>query len=221
MIARPPREPGAVDQRWFEKQDRAIDTAFYAFPRKVTHIDKGAIAAVTQLYRELLPPGGAILDLMSSWRSHLPAETAYARVAGLGMNGEEMRDNPQLSDRVVVDLNLAPVLPYPDAAFDGACCCVSVQYLQRPAEVFAEVARVLKPGAPFVVAFSNRCFPSKAVAIWLRSDDADQLRLVSGYFEATGQFAPARLADRSPKRGDPLFAVWALKIALPGRSFPG
>lgn len=216
MTARSAHGPGAFDPRWFEKQDRAIDTAFYAFPRKVTHIDKGAITAVTQLYCELLPPGGAVLDLMSSWRSHLPAEVGYARVAGLGMNDEEMRDNPQLSDRAVVDLNLAPLLPYPDAAFDGACCCVSVQYLQRPSEVFAEVARVLKPGAPFVVTFSNRCFPTKAVAIWLDSGDGEHLRLVSGYFEATRQFEPARLADRSPKRGDPLFAVWALKMARPG-----
>jgi SAM-dependent methyltransferase len=204
---------GASDPRWFEKQDRAVDTLFYAHPRKVTHIDKGAIGAVTQLYRELLPEGGAILDLMSSWRSHLPPEARYARVSGQGMNAEEMRDNPQLSDFTVVDLNVAPVLPYADAIFDGACCCVSVQYLQRPVEVFREVARVLKPGGPFVVAFSNRCFPSKAVAVWLGSDDAAHLRLVESYFRSAGVWGDIRMADRSPKRGDPLFAVWARRAA--------
>jgi SAM-dependent methyltransferase len=207
-----PDRPGELDPknpRWFEKQDRAVDTLFYAHPRKVTHIDKGAVGAVTQLYRELLPEGGAILDLMSSWRSHLPPEARYKRVSGLGMNAEEMRDNPQLSDFSVADLNAAPVLPYSDGAFDGACCCVSVQYLQRPVEVFREVARVLKPGGPFVVSFSNRCFPSKAVAIWLGSDDAGHLRVVESYFQGGGPWADIRMADRSPKRGDPLLAVWA------------
>lgn len=204
---------GPKNPRWFEKQDRAVDTQFYAHPRKVTHIDKGAIGAVTQLYREVLPEGGAILDLMSSWRSHLPPEAGYARVSGLGMNAEEMRDNPQLSDFTVVDLNVAPVLPYPDAAFDGACCCVSVQYLQRPVEVFREVARVLKPGGRFVVTFSNRCFPSKAVAVWLGTDDATHLRLVESYFQNAGLWGDIHMADRSPKRGDPLFAVWARRAA--------
>ena len=204
---------GTTDPRWYEKQDRAVDTLFYAHPRKVTHIDKGAIGAVTQLYRELLPEGGAILDLMSSWRSHLPPEARYARVSGQGMNAEEMRDNPQLSDFVVVDLNAAPVLPYPEGAFDAACCCVSVQYLQRPVDVFREVARVLKPGGPFVVAFSNRCFPSKAVAVWRGSDDAAHLRLVESYFRSAAVWGDIRMADRSPKRGDPLFAVWARRAA--------
>lgn len=211
-----PDRPGQLNPqnpRWYEKQDRAVDTLFYAHPRKVTHIDKGAIGAVTQLYREVLPEGGAILDLMSSWRSHLPPEARYARVAGQGMNGEEMRDNPQLSDFTVVDLNVAPVLPYADAIFDGACCCVSVQYLQRPLDVFGEVARVLKPGGPFVVTFSNRCFPSKAVAVWLGTDDATHLRLVASYFEGAGTWGDVRMADRSPKRGDPLFAVWARRAA--------
>lgn len=211
-----PDRPGQLDAqnpRWYEKQDRAVDTLFYAHPRKVTHIDKGAIGAVTQLYREVLPVGGAILDLMSSWRSHLPPEARYTRVTGQGMNAEEMRDNPQLSDFTVVDLNVAPVLPYADAIFDGACCCVSVQYLQRPLDVFGEVARVLKPGGPFVVTFSNRCFPSKAVAVWLGKDDAAHLRLVASYFEGAGTWGDVRMADRSPKRGDPLFAVWARRAA--------
>ena len=211
-----PDRPGALNPqnpRWYEKQDRAVDTLFYAHPRKVTHIDTGAIGAVTQLYRETLPEGGAILDLMSAWRSHLPPEARYARVSGLGMNAEELRDNPQLTDHVLIDLNAAPVLPYADATYDGACCCVSVQYLPRPVDVFREVARVLKPGGPFVVTFSNRCFPSKAVAVWLGTDDAAHLRLVASYFEGAGTWGDVRMADRSPKRGDPLFAVWARRAA--------
>ena len=109
-------------------------------------------------------------------------EVRYARVAGLGMNAAEMRDNPQLTESQVHSLNDDPRLPYADAEFDGACCCVSVQYLQKPVEVFREVGRVLKPGAPFVVTFSNRCFPTKAVNIWANTDDEEHLNLVALYF---------------------------------------
>ena len=190
----------------FSKEDPSPDAAFYDFPRFVTHIDDGAIAAVTQAYRDRLPAGGAVLDLMSSWVSHLPADMAYASVVGHGMNAEELAANPRLSRWFVQDLNIDPVLPLDDAAFDGACLCVSVQYLQRPVEVFREVARVLRPGAPFVVPFSNRCFPTKAVAIWQRLSGEEQQRLVRSYMRAAG-FSAVALEDAVPPFGDPLWVV--------------
>ena len=201
------------DPRWFDKQDRLPDTQFYIMPRKLVHIDDQAIAATTQLYRELLPAQGAILDLMSAWRSHLPSEVTYARVAGLGMNADEMTDNRQLTEFVVHNLNMQPVLPYADQEFDGACCTVSVQYLQKPVEVLREVARVLKPGAPMVFTFSNRCFPTKAVNIWRELDDDDHMQLVALYFQAAGGWRDITMQDRSAEcakthQCDPLFAVW-------------
>jgi SAM-dependent methyltransferase len=202
------------DASMFSRQDTTPDDLFYRSPRKVVHIDDGALRAVTQLYRDVLPAGGAVLDLMSSWRSHLPAGVRFSRVAGLGMNAEEMRDNGQLTDAVVHNLNQTPRLPYDDASFDAAVCCVSVQYLQRPIEVFMEVRRVLKAGAPFVLTFSNRCFPSKAVRLWLGTDDREHMEIVSSYFEVSGGWRDITTADRSPARarlgmGDPLYAVWA------------
>lgn len=192
------------------------DFLFYQSPRKVVHLDDGAIKAVTQLYRELLPPGGVILDLMSSWRSHLPPEVKFNRVAGLGMNAEEMRDNPQLTDFVVHNLNDDPALPYQDGEFDAAVCCVSVQYLQKPFEVFAGVRRAGFEGAPFVLTFSNRCFPTKAVNLWHQTDAAGHVQVVSLYFEMSGGWRDITTQDRSPKLalslskvGDPLYAVWA------------
>ena len=147
---------------------------------------------------------------MSSWRSHLPPDPGARQVVGLGLNAEEMADNPQLTSHVVHDVNVDPRLPFADEAFDGAMCAVSVQYLIHPVLVFREVRRVLRPGAPFVVSFSNRCFPTKAVAVWLGSTDAQRLLLVRAYFEAAGSFADANEEDRSPAGdGDPLFAVWA------------
>jgi len=136
------------------------------------------------------------------------------------MNAEEMRDNPQLTDFLIHDLNANPSLPYADQEFDAACCCVSVQYLQRPVEVFAEMRRVLKPGAPFVLSFSNRCFPSKAVSQWLQTDDAGHIQMVRRYFEVSGGWRGVTAQDRSSKRartgsGDPLYAVWAYKAEPP------
>src|SRR5438477_4026317 len=102
----------------FARMDPTDDATFYAFARKVVHIDDGAIDALRRRYAELLPAGGRILDLMSSWRSHLPDSTK-GPVIGLGMNAEEMADNPQLAEVVVHDLNRDPRLPFPDAHFDA------------------------------------------------------------------------------------------------------
>jgi hypothetical protein len=193
----------------FARRDEAPDAEFYRFERLVTHIDDAAVAAVTQLYRQLLPPGGAILDLMSSWVSHLPAEVTYGRVAGLGMNARELAQNPRLTEPgLVQNLNETPKLPYGAAEFDGAGICVSVQYLTQPVEVFKELARVLRPGAPLVVTFSNRCFPDKAVYAWQALDDAGHVGLVKHYFEAAG-FGPTEVFAHRPKYGDPLYGVVA------------
>ena len=192
---------------YFRRPDEAPDEAFYAQPRLVTHIDDGAVAAVTALYRELFPPGAALLDLMSSWVSHLPPDVAYARVAGLGMNAVELAANPRLTERVTQNLNAVPRLPFGDAEFDGAGCCVSVQYLTSPVAVFAEVARVLRPGAPFAVTFSNRCFPTKAVAAWQALDDAGHAALVRRYLADAGGWGDVRAERRTRGWGDPLYAV--------------
>ncbi|ULH17786.1 methyltransferase domain-containing protein (plasmid) [Deinococcus sp. KNUC1210] len=196
----------------FRRQDETPDEQFYQQPRYVTHIDDGAIAAVTQLYREFFPAGGRILDLMSSWISHLPPEVTYSRVAGLGLNRAELDRNPRLSERVVQNLNTTPLLPFPDASFDAAGITVSVDYLTRPVEVLRDLGRVLVPGGPVVISFSNRCFPSKAVAIWHSLDDAGHLELVQHFLMEAGNWTDIMALDRSPRQsgrrtGDPLYAV--------------
>ena len=194
----------------FRRIDESSDHDFYQVPRLVTHIDEAAIAAVTQLYREYLPNGGDLLDLMSSWVSHLPEEVTYGRVVGLGINEKELAQNPRLSEWVVQDLNAEPTLPFADASFDGAGCCVSIDYLTRPVEVLRDLARVMRPGAPVVITFSNRCFPTKAVAIWHSLDDAGHLKLVQHYLLAAGGWTDLEGLDRSDPHGhDPLYAVVA------------
>lgn len=201
--------PGA-----FRRVDETDDRRFYSFPRRVVHLDEGAMAALAGLYEHLLPTRGLCLDLMASWRSHVP--TAFrGRLIGLGLNEAEMADNPQLGAAVVHDLNHEPRLPFRDEVFDAALCAVSIQYLTRPAEVFRAVRRTLKPGAPFVVSFSNRCFPEKAIALWHATTDEEHVTLVSAYFTASGDEGPGwvHVQDwaNTPAEGDPLYAVWAVK----------
>ena len=200
---------GLLSPLAYAREDESTDDRFYLMPRKVVHIDDGAIGALGELYAALLPPGGRLLDLMSSWRTHLPRDFGAREVVGLGLNAEEMADNPQLATHVVHDVNREARLPFGDAEFDGATCAVSIQYVVHPVRLLREVRRVLRPGAPFVVSFSNRCFPTKAVAVWLDTTDQQHVQLVRGYFEAAGGFTDVTDEDRSPGRGDPLYAVWA------------
>ena len=203
----------------FRRLDESPDESFYCQPRFVTHIDQAAIATVTDLYRRYFPPGGAILDLMSSWVSHLPPEVAYARVAGVGMNAEELAENPFLDEWHVQNLNREPRLPFGDATFDGAAICVSIQYLVRPIEVLREVGRVLRPRAPLVITYSNRCFATKAIACWRLLDDVGHLGLIGRYLTEAGNWCD--IACCNPARGcggapgsDPLYAVIARRVGM-------
>jgi SAM-dependent methyltransferase len=207
-----------VSPGFFDRADPSPDAEFYAWPRLVTHIDDRAITAVTALYAELGLDGGAeeprrILDLMSSWTSHLAS--APAELIVLGMNQVELDANPIAARRIVQDLNTDPRLPLADRSVDGVLCCVSVDYLIRPVEVLTEAARVLRPAAPIVLTFSNRCFPSKAIRGWLASDDAARGAIIGEYLSLTGGFTPAEVTLRTPAgnyRGDPLYAVVARRL---------
>jgi SAM-dependent methyltransferase len=207
---------------FFDRDDASSDRSFYAPTRLVTHIDDAAIAAVTALYAELgvdgSGPGEArVLDLMSSWVSHLA--TAPAELVVLGMNAAELAANPMATARIVHDLNRDPLVPLPDSSVDAVLCCVSIDYLTRPVEVLAEVARVLRPGGPVVITFSNRCFPTKAVHGWLSTDDAGRGAIVVDYLRRAGGFTEPELTLRTPDErryaGDPLYAVVARRLGAP------
>ncbi len=192
---------------FFSRMDEAPDAAFYVEPRLVTHIDDAAIESVRDCYDEL-GMHGEILDLCSSWTSHLARRPQ--RLVVLGMNDEELAHNELAHERLVHDLNEQPRLPFADAGFDGAICTVSVDYLTRPIEVFDEVARVLRPGAPFACTFSNRCFPTKVIRGWMAGDDGFHLQLVAEYFRRSTGWEQPRMEHRNPGRSsDPLFVVWA------------
>jgi SAM-dependent methyltransferase len=193
---------------FFDRADPETDAAFYRVPRIVTHIDDAAIDAVGALYEEL-GLDGDVLDLMSSWVSHF--RRPPRRLTVLGMNPAELARNPEAVDAVVHDLNADPHLPFADGSFDAAVCCVSIDYLVQPIAVFHDLGRVLRPGAPFVCTFSNRCFPTKAIRGWLYASDAEHAEIVAEYFRHAGGWDEPVVERRTPPdhRGDPLWAVWA------------
>ena len=201
---------------FFDRADDAPDPVFYGPPRLVTHIDDGAIAAVGALYAELGIDGSApeprrVLDLMSSWVSHF--RTPPSELVVLGMNADELAANPAATERLVHDLNVDPRVPLPDADVDAAVCCVSIDYLTRPIEVLTDVGRVLRPGGPLAITYSNRCFPTKAVRGWLATDDEQHGVVVAELVRRTGLFDEPRVALRTPpERGDPLYAVTATRL---------
>ena len=203
--APPEFPPGA-----FDRVDDSDDAAFYLPPRLVTHIDDQAIAALADFYGRVLKPGGTVLDLMSSWVSHLPDGLELAELIGHGMNADELDANPRLTRSFVQNLNRDCVLPLDGCSCDAALCCVSVQYLQKPVAVFTEVRRVLRPGSPFVVSYSNRCFPTKAVAIWRSLDLRGHASLIHRYFASAGFLDIEAHVLGNGMHGDPLVAVTGL-----------
>ena len=207
----------SVDDRYqrfpegfFARMDERDDGDFYGQARLVTHIDDGAIASVGDMYADL-GLQGRVLDLMSSWISHFREAPEALVVAG--RNGDELGANQDATGALVIDLNRHQGLPFADGSFDGATCCVSVDYLNRPLEVFDEVSRVLRPGARFCVTFSNRCFPSKVIQGWAQTDDQTHIAIVSEYFRQSGPWTDLQAAVSGPpeRPGDPLYGVWATK----------
>ena len=207
----------------FSRLDEDDDASFYETDRLVDHLDRDALATVSRLIGSLaIERRPRILDLMASWDSHLPTDLAADRVVGLGLNARELAANTRLDERVVHDLNATPSLPFPPDSFDVVLNTVSVDYMTRPFEVFAEVARVLVPGGLFLVIFSNRMFPRKAIRLWRQSSEPERVLIVEDYFRASRRFTEPRtyVATGRPRPpddrhaapgvlGDPVYAIWA------------
>ena len=203
-----------------DKLDRSDDTLFYAEPRFVHHLDASFRARLTQLYRERIPACAVVLDLMSSWVSHLPEDITYQEVIGHGLNGEELAANPRLDRHWLQNLNTTQQLPLADNSVDAVLIVAGWQYLQQPEAVAAELLRVVRPRGEVIVAFSNRMFFQKAPQIWTDGSDRDHLTYVAEVLTAQGWPTPQVVAEETPApgllgwvggKGDPFFAVIATK----------
>ena len=214
----------ASEQR--TKLDNSDDALFYDYPRFVTHVDDRFIQQLTELYGQRLQPNTHILDLMSSWVSHLPKEMEFAHVEGHGLNAEELAKNPRLNHYFVQNLNQQQLLPFADRTFDAVLNTVSVQYLQHPEAIFAEIHRVLKVGGVAIISFSNRMFYQKAIQAWRDSEEGDRTKLVFKYFASVpkGFTKPELVANVTPSSpflamlgmasSDPFYAVVATRCEL-------
>ena len=205
----------------FLRADESEDGLFYAQPRIVKHIDDTAIDIIRHLYGKRIQPQSDVLDLMSSWISHLPEDLPLKSLTGLGMNQKELEANSRLTDYVIHDLNANPRLPFNDKAFDAVICSVSVEYLIHPFEVFEDITRVLKPGGVFMVTFSNRWFPPKVIKIWSELHEFERMGLILEFFLKSGKYKelqtysirglPRPQDDKYYSQilySDPVYAVW-------------
>jgi SAM-dependent methyltransferase len=211
------------DEDAFSRPDNTDDRIFYARERCVSHLDTLALETVEQLIGALIvEEAPSILDLMAGWDSHLPEKLQPSRVVGLGLNEEELKNNKALNEYVIHDLNRDPGLPFPDQTFHAVINTVSVDYMTRPIPVFEEVARILKPGGLFLVIFSNRMFPQKAVKVWREASEDERVILVEEFFRASEAFEkPGLFVSREKPRpkddkyahlgipSDPIYAVYA------------
>ena len=208
----------------FRRKDENPDRDFYQRPRFVQHIDSKADEIITGLYGRLLKPGMQVLDLMTSWVSHIPVDLDLAAIHGLGMNRAELNANERLTSATIHDLNQNPHLPYDKDHFDAVLCTVSIEYLTQPFRIFKEVARVLKPGGVFVTTFSNRWFPPKAINLWGQIHEFERMGLVMEYFAESGAYTdlstlsvrgfPRPYEDKyfpQLRYADPVYAVWGTK----------
>ncbi|WP_298612773.1 methyltransferase domain-containing protein [uncultured Thermosynechococcus sp.] len=200
------------------KLDSRSDDLFYALPRFVTHVDDFFLARLTDLYRQYLQPQMRVLDLMSSWVSHLPPEVSFKEVVGHGMNAAELARNPRLDRYFVQDLNKELALPLEDASFDAVLIAVSVQYLQYPEAIFTEIARILQPQGIVIVSFSNRMFFEKAIQAWRDATEGDRVQLVQAYINSIPALKVIDTHLPSPWSwfgfGDPFYAVVGQKQSV-------
>jgi SAM-dependent methyltransferase len=202
------------------KLDESDDALFYAEPRFVHHLDGGFRARLTGLYRKRLPAGAVVLDLMSSWVSHLPEEGRYGEVIGHGLNARELQANPRLDRHWVQNLNRDQNIPLQSSSVDATLIVAGWQYLQYPEAMAAELLRVTRPGGQLIVAFSNRMFFTKAPQVWADGSDRDHLAYVAEVLIAQGWPTPTLIAEQTRAlglpgligaKGDPFFAVIATK----------
>jgi FKBP-type peptidyl-prolyl cis-trans isomerase 2 len=208
----------------FERDDEQPDKEFYQHPRLVYHIDETAREMVRNTYGRFLTDGMQVLDLMGSWHSHIPASVHPARLVGLGLNKNELEKNSQLSEFRVHDLNENALLPFNSNTFDAVINTASVEYLIDPLAVFNEVKRTLRPGGYFIITFSNRWFPTKAIRSWRELHEFERLGLVLECFLRAGGFRDLQTYSiRGLPRphddkyfpdlmfSDPVYAVWGRK----------
>jgi len=169
-----------------EKIDISDDEIFYQQPRFVHHLSDSFRNRLTKIYSEYLLKHHVILDLMSSWVSHLPSNTRYNKVIGHGMNEAELSSNKRLDNFWVQNLNRSQILPVEDSSIDVGLIVAGWQYLQYPEKVSLELSRIIKPDSFLIISFTNRAFWNKASNIWTYSSEEKRIEYVNSVLSDNG-----------------------------------
>ena len=168
------------------KSDICDDEIFYQQPRFVNHLSDSFRTRLTTLYSEYLLNHHIILDLMSSWVSHLPTNIRYKKVIGHGMNQAELSSNERLDSIFVQNLNKKQNMPIEDSSIDVGLIVAGWQYLQYPEKVSLELSRIIKSDSLLIISFTNRAFWTKAPNIWTYSSEEKRIEYVTSVLTANG-----------------------------------
>ena len=200
------------------KSDICDDEIFYQQPRFVHHLSDSFRTRLTSLYSEYLLNHHIILDLMSSWVSHLPSNISYKKVIGHGMNEAELSSNERLDRFFVQNLNKKQNMPIEDSSIDVGLIVAGWQYLQYPEKVSLELSRVIKSDSLLIISFTNRAFWTKAPNIWTYSSEEKRIEYVTNVLTSNGWRIEKILNERTHDKklfgfysseSDPFFSVIA------------
>jgi len=200
------------------KSDISDDEIFYKQPRFVHHLSDSFRTRLTNLYSEYLLKHYIILDLMSSWVSHLPSNISYKKVIGHGMNEAELSSNERLDRFFVQNLNKKQNMPIEDSSVDVGLIVAGWQYLQYPEKVSLELSRVIKSDSLLIISFTNRAFWTKAPNIWTYSSEEKRIEYVTSVLTSNGWRIEKILNEKTQDKklfgfysseSDPFFSVIA------------
>ena len=202
------------------KEDNSDDSLFYKEARFVYHLDKSFRSRLSSLYKRETNNSNVILDLMSSWDTHLPSDLKYKEVIGHGLNQQELERNKRLDKFWVQDFNKEQSLPLADCSIDICLMTASWQYLQYPEPLAIEIKRVMRPKGKFIISFSNRAFWTKATRKWIDSSDEERLNYISDVLLSNGWIIIQQIYEGSSTNNllelfrakkDPFLSVIAMK----------
>ena len=201
-----------------DKVDTSDDQIFYQQPKFVHHLSESFRTRLTNLYNDYLLNHHVILDLMSSWVSHLPSNKRYKKVIGHGMNEAELESNKRLDSYWIQNLNTTQNMPIEDSTIDVGLIVAGWQYLQYPEKISLELSRIVKSDSLLIISFTNRAFWTKSPNIWTYSSEKKRIEYVSSVLTKNGWRIDKIFSEKTndqklfgfySQESDPFFSVIA------------
>lgn len=146
-----------------------------------------------------LKPGMSVLEFGAAEESYFPENLELSRHVGVGLNMNLMDQNPSLTEKLLVDLNI--VVPERDVdsdelrkftaePFDAIVMTNTVDFLTNPREVYRTAWYLLKPGGIMMVPFTTKnCkeyvdkFERAQVKAWREFNDDQHMWITGSFFQ--------------------------------------